>query len=165
MPQFDLANFIPQLFWLAIFFAILYFAVVVPTLPKLGRVMAAREDQVTGDLSTAEAAKAAADRMAADYDAGVAAAQDAARARLNAAKTAATTAMEHRLADAHAVIDTHLAEAQAGLDTARANALGQIESVAADAAADIVERLTGARPADADTAAAARAALAAGTPA
>ncbi|MFS2111894.1 hypothetical protein ACCC88_19540, partial [Sphingomonas sp. Sphisp140] len=77
MPQFDFANvFLPQLVWLAIFFAVLYFAVVLPTLPKLGRTMQAREDQVTGDLDAAEAAKASADKLAADYEAGVAEAQE-----------------------------------------------------------------------------------------
>src|SRR3954453_5655637 len=104
MPQFELANFTPQLVWLALFFAILYFGVVSLTLPKLGRVMTAREDQVTGDLSTAEAAKAEADRMAADYDAGVAAAQDSARAKLGEARAAAVTALESRLAASNAAL-------------------------------------------------------------
>lgn len=160
MPQFDLANFTPQLVWLAFFFAILYFGVVRLTLPKLGRVMTAREDQVTGDLSAAEAAKAAADRMQADYDAGVAAAQDAARTRLNEARGAATAALEGKLAASKAALDARADEARVSLDAARATAFGQIEAVAADAAADIVERLTGARPAEREAASAARAALA-----
>jgi len=98
MPQFDLANFTPQLVWLALFFAILYFGVVSLTLPKLGRVMTAREDQVTGDIATAETAKAEADRMAADYDASVVAAQDSARAKLGVARATAVKTLEERLA-------------------------------------------------------------------
>ena len=160
MPQFDLANFLPQLVWLALFFAILYFGVVRMTLPKLGRVMTARENQVTGDLDTAAAAKAEADRMAADYDRGVAAAQDVARAKLGEARAAATAALEGKLAASKAVLDARAEEAQAGLDAALAKAFGQIETVAADAAADIVEKLTGARPVTGDVSAAARAALA-----
>ena len=160
MPQFNLANFIPQLVWLAIFFAILYFGVIQMTLPKLGRVMTAREDQVTGDLSTAEAAKAEADRMAADYDLGVATAQDAARAKLGEARSAATAALEARLAASNAALNAQAAEAQAGLEAALGKALGQIESVAADAAADIVDKLTGKRPDAGAAASATRAALA-----
>lgn len=160
MPQFELDNFLPQLVWLTIFFAILYFGVVRLTLPKLGRVMTARDDKVTGDIAAAEAAKAEADRMAAAYDADVAAAQDAARARLTEARGAASSAIEAKLAASNAVLDARAAEAQAALDTARNNALGEIESVAADAAADIVEKLTGVRPPAAETTAAARAALA-----
>lgn len=160
MPQFELANFLPQLVWLTIFFAILYFGVVRLTLPKLGRVMTARDDRITADIAAAEAAKAEADRIAAEYDAGVAAAQDSARGRLTEARGAASSAIEAKLAASNAVLDTRAAAAQAALDTARSNALAEIENVAADAAADIVEKLTGARPAPAETAAATRAALA-----
>lgn len=161
MPQFDFANvFWPQLIWLAIFFAILYFGIVQATLPKLGRVIDAREGQVTGDIATAEQAKAEADRLAADYDAGVAAAQDSARAQLVAARSSAASAIEGKLAAANRDLDAKAATAQASLDAARGKALAEIEQVAADAAAAIVEKLTGARPAEADALTAARAAMA-----
>ncbi|MBX9859208.1 MAG: ATPase [Sphingomonas sp.] len=160
MPQFDFTHvFWPQIIWLAVFFAILYFGIVQATLPKLGRVMETRDNQVTGDIATAEAAKAEADRLKVDYDNGVAAAQDTARVRLGAARTEATKAIEAKLAAANAVIEARTTEAQASLATARTKALGEIESVAADAAATIVEKLTGARPADDLAAAATRAAL------
>ena len=161
MPQFDFANvFWPQLIWLAIFFAILYFGIVQATLPKLGRVIDAREGQMTGDIATAERAKAEADRLAADYDAGVAAAQDDARSKLVAARASAAAAVEATLAAANRDLDAKAASAQAALDTARGNAVAEIEQVAADAAAAIVEKLTGKRPADAEAQAAARAAIA-----
>lgn len=160
MPQFDFANvFVPQVVWLAFFFAILY-GVVLITLPKLGRVMQARDDQVTGDLDTAGRAKAEADRMQADYDAGVAAAQEAARARLIEARSKAAAALEGRLAQSNAELDARGKAAEAALETARSSAMGEIEAVAADVAADIVEKLTGTRPSADDANGAARAALA-----
>jgi F-type H+-transporting ATPase subunit b len=159
MPQFEFSTFLPQMVWLAIFFAVLYFGVVRLTLPKVGRVIEAREDQVSGDLSAAQGAKAESDRMAADYDAGVAAAQDAARTRVTEARAAATQAIEAKLKVANAAVEAKSAKAQAELDAARSSALAEVESVAADAAADIVERLTGKRPADPVAAVAARAAL------
>ncbi|MDQ0251634.1 F-type H+-transporting ATPase subunit b [Sphingomonas kyeonggiensis] len=158
MPQFDFANvFLPQLVWLAIFFAVLYFAVVLPTLPKLGRTMQAREDQVTGDLDAAEAAKASADKLAADYDAGVAEAQESARAALNAAHAKATKSLETKLAKADAKLAERVAAAEAELTEARTKALGEVEAIAADVASDLVEQLTGKRPTAADAAKAARA--------
>ncbi|CAN5466830.1 ATP synthase subunit b 2 [soil metagenome] len=160
MPQFELANFTPQLAWLAIFFVILYFGVVRLTLPKLGRVMTAREDQVTGDLNVAERAKAEADRITTAYDAGVAEAQNAARAKMKEAQAAATVAVEAKLASSKAALDASAATAQTALDAALQKVLGQIETVAADVASEIVEKLTGVRPATAEAAAAARATLA-----
>ena len=160
MPQFDPTFFLPQLVWLAIFFAILYFGIIRFTLPRVGKVMQAREDQVSGDLGTAQTAKAEADGMAADYAASIAAAQDAARAKVNEARASAAAAIEAKLKASNAAIADKAAKAEAELDAARAKALGEIESVAAGAAADIVERLTGKRPADTVAAGAARAALA-----
>lgn len=160
MPQFELANFLPQLVWLAVFFAILYFGVVRLTLPRLGKVMTAREDQVTGDLDVAGRAKDEADRMQADYDASVAEAQVNARARLGEAQRTVAQRLEAKLAESKAALDAGFAEAQASLEAARAGAMTEIESVAADAAGDIVEKLTGTRPAPTETAGAARAALA-----
>lgn len=158
MPQFDLDNFVPQLAWLTIFFAILYFGIVKLTLPKLGRVMTAREDKVSGDLSTAEAAKAEADRIDEAYAAGIADAQGRARASLTEARVHATKAVEGRLAASAAELGAKNDAALGELAQARSKALKNIEAVAADAAADIVERLTGGRP---DTDAASRAARAA----
>ena len=146
MPQFDLANFIPQLAWLAFFFAIL-FGIVLATLPKLGRVVNEREQTVSGDIRTAEAAKAEADRIELDYQAGIASARDQARDALNGARTQANKSIEARLAAANLEIEKKQGEAQAQLDAARGRASGEIRAVAADAAADIVERLTGRRPA------------------
>jgi F-type H+-transporting ATPase subunit b len=161
VPQFDFANvFWPQFIWLAILFAVLYFGVVRFTLPKVGRVMAAREDRVSGDISVAEKAKAEADRIHADYESGVAAAQDASRATVNTARSKAQAAIEAKLAASNAALEARGAEAQASLDAARKAAFGQIEGVAADVASDIVERLTGTRPAATDAAKAAQAALA-----
>ncbi len=161
MPQFDFHHvFWPQVAWLAVFFVILYFGIVTPTLPKLGKVIGEREDKVTGDIASAESAKANADQLAAEHEAGVAAAQDRARATMAAAQTRANAALEARLKAANAVLDEQAVKAAASLDKARAKAMGEIEAVAADAAGSIVEKLTGKRPAEADTTAAARAALA-----
>ena len=161
MPQFDFHHvFWPQVVWLAVFFAVLYFGVVRLTLPKLGRTMEAREDKMTGDIAIAETAKAEADRIAADYDAGVASAQDTARGTLAAARLKATAAIEKKLATTNQALTAHAAEAQASLDAARTKALVEIEAVAGDTAADIVEKLTGRRPAENTANAAARAALA-----
>lgn len=161
MPQFDFTHvFWPQIAWLAVFFAILYFGIVGPTLPKLGKVIGEREGKVMGDIASAEAAKAASDKLAADYDAGVAAAQDEARGRLVKARADAAASLEARLKDTNAALDARAEAAGAALAAARADAMAEIEAVAADAAATIVEKLTGSRPVDATAASAVRSPLA-----
>lgn len=161
MPQFEFGTvFVPQIAWLAIIFAALYFGVVRLTLPKVGKVMQAREDQVSSDLDTAEKAKASADRLAADYDAGVAAAQEAARASLTASRAKSAAAIEKKLAKANEKLAAQADAAEAELAAAREKALGEIGLVAVDAASDIVEKLTGKRPDGAKASAAVRSAMA-----
>lgn len=160
MPQFDPANWFPQFVWLAIVFAILYFGIVRTTLPRIGRVVAARDEKVSGDVDSAARAKAEADRMAADYDAGLSSARESARAKLEAARGEAARSLEAKLAETRTALDARSHEAAASLGQARAKAMAEIEAVAAEAAAEVVEKLTGSRP-DKDAAgAAARAALA-----
>ncbi|WP_136161448.1 hypothetical protein [Sphingomonas flavalba] len=161
MPQFDFATFVPQLAWLTAFFAILYFGIVRFTLPKLGRVMTAREDQVTGDIATAERAKAEADNIQAAYDEGIAEARERARATLADSKAQVGRSVEARLAAAGEEVDARLKTAEAALEQARAKAMTSIESIAAEASADIVERFTGKRPTPSVAAKAAKAAVAA----
>lgn len=160
MPQFDFTHvFWPQIAWLAVFFAILYFGIVGPTLPKLGKVIGEREGKVMGDIASAETAKAASDQLAADYEAGVATAQDEARGRLVKARADAAASLEARLKDTNAALDAQAQSAEAALAAARANAMAEIEAVASDAAATIVEKLTGTRPVDTAAASAVRSAL------
>jgi F-type H+-transporting ATPase subunit b len=159
MPQFDFAFFLPQMAWLSAFFAILYFLVVRTTLPKLGKVMQAREDKVLGDLNEAQAAKAQADSAAETCQASLLKVQDEARALIASARAAAQKEVEGKLHAVDADIAAQLDAAQADLDAARAKASAEIAGIAADAAGSIVERLTGARPSDDQASAAARAAL------
>ncbi|WP_456238860.1 F0F1 ATP synthase subunit B family protein, partial [Sandarakinorhabdus rubra] len=97
MPQFDTANFASQLFWFGVIFAVLYFVVVRPTLPKIGKVMDARETQVAGDLDRAEQARGAADAIRNAHDAAMRQARDAAQASVAAARDAAAKAAEVQL--------------------------------------------------------------------
>ncbi len=147
MPQFDFATvFWPQLFWLSIVFAVLFFGVVMPTLPKIARVVDERESKVANDLLAAEAAKMIADKMAVDYAADIAESQNTARTSLSEAKAKAAASGEAALAKANAKVEATLAAAEVALATAKSTALAEIESIAAEASADIVEKLTGARP-------------------
>jgi F-type H+-transporting ATPase subunit b len=160
MPQFHLENFVPQLAWLAIFFAILYFGIVRLTLPKLGKTLDARESRISGDLSTAESAKGEADALSASYTAGIDEAHKTARTAIAKAKARATATVEKTVAAANSVLAEKAAVADASLADARSRAMTEIEAVAADAASDIVERLTGRRPDAALVAGAAKTAFA-----
>ena len=131
MPQFEPANFLPQLVWLGIVFAILYFAVVRPTLPKVGRVIEARETQVAGDLDAAEAAKGEADAIRTRYDEGMAAARKAAQAEVAAAHDKAARAAEARLQALATTLDGQASAAADRLGAAREAARASLAALRA----------------------------------
>ena len=146
MPQFDLANFIPQLAWLTLFFAILYFGIVRATLPRIGRVVDGREAQVKGDIAQAESAKTEADKVREAYQATMAEARRNAQLAVSEAQSSAMLATEKKLHDADAVIQQRLTEAETALAASRTAVAAEMENVAAEAAADIVALLGGKRP-------------------
>jgi F-type H+-transporting ATPase subunit b len=147
MPQFDFAHvFWPQVAWLAVFFAVLYFGVVRLTLPKLGKVMGEREDKISGDLSAAKAAKDAADEVDARYHAEMDASREEARKAIAAAKADAAKASEKSLAKAAVASEKQIADAEARIAQAVDKAQEALRDAAAESAQAIVARLTGAEP-------------------
>ncbi|MDO9487292.1 MAG: ATPase [Sphingomonadaceae bacterium] len=160
MPQFEVANALPQIVWLALIFAILYLTLSYGALPKVDKMATKRAQVIGDDLAHAESAKAQAEATSAAYEASLA------EARNNAAKVTveakATTSRDtaERLKGVDTDLNARIAEAAARIDTARTQALANLDAVAADATADIVERLTGRRPSASEAGAAIAAAQA-----
>jgi F-type H+-transporting ATPase subunit b len=148
MPQFDFANvFVPQLFWLAIFFVILYFGVVRTTLPRLGKVMDQRESTIADDLAAARDAKDRADALAEEVRMEGERHREEARGRISAAKDEAAAASAKRLAAADEKLNAKIAKAQERIAAARDEARSSVRDVAAESAQAIVAKLTGTEPA------------------
>jgi F-type H+-transporting ATPase subunit b len=148
MPQFDFGSVTwPQLAWLAVLFAVLYFGVVKQTLPKLGKVMESRESKIAGDLATARTAKDTADSTSEAYEAELATSREASRAAIAEAKAKAGKASEASLAKAAAKADAQLAEAEVRIAASVTAADSALRDVAAENAAAIVDRLTCKAPA------------------
>lgn len=148
MPQFDFGNvFLPQLFWLAVFFAVLYFGIVRTTLPRLGKVMDERVGKIDADLAAAQAAKNAADETGEAYrrelDRDRALAHDA----VVQAKAEATRAREARLAEADARLNAQLEQAEDRIAGARQAAGATLRDAAIETTQAMVAKLTGAVPA------------------
>lgn len=152
MPQFDPASFVSQLFWFGVIFTLLYFVVVRPTLPKVGKVIDAREAQVAGDLDRAEAAKGSADSIRAAHEAAMKAAREAAQAAVAAARDSAAKAAETRLKELSVRLDGEAEAAAARLDAARQAARAGLETTVAELTVDAVAKLAGIEVAAADVA-------------
>ena len=68
MPQFDPTTFLPQLFWLAVTFAVLFFVISRHALPRLSSIMEARQQRINTDLDKAASIKKEAEQVLAEYE-------------------------------------------------------------------------------------------------
>ena len=140
MPQISqiAATYASQIFWLLITFGILYFGIGKAMVPKIVSTVDAREARIAGDLAAAEAARASADKVQADWQAEMDGARVAAQAETAAAAKRATATFEQQV---HAA-DVELAERLGHHDLAVANAKAEALSNLSGVAAEIAQQLT-----------------------
>ncbi len=152
MPQFDPHVFIPQIAWLILIFGML-FLVVRAALPRVAAVETNRAGVIGGDLTRAEAAKEQAATVIAGYEATLATARAHAVKLAGDAASAAAAETAARLKVIDGELAAQSAKSDVEIETARIAALANLRPVAEEATGDIVERLTGRRPAPAQVAA------------
>ena len=105
----------PQLFWLVVVFALIYFGIGRAMLPKIERTIEDRDAKIKGDLAAAESARAEADSADDAYQAKLAATRGEAQAAAAKAKTEAALAAEKRVKKADAEIAAKVEQAEAAL--------------------------------------------------
>jgi F-type H+-transporting ATPase subunit b len=152
MPQLDISTWPPQLFWLAISFALLYFVVSRIIIPRTGGIIAERKDTIDTDLAAATTAKSDSEAALKAYEASLADARSKAAAvgletrnKLGADADAA----RHKL---DAELSAKAAAADKSIQAAKAKAMGSVAEVAEEIAAAIVTQLSGAKVTKADLA-------------
>ena len=143
MPQLDISLWPPQLVWLAISFALLYFIVSRIIIPRTGGVILHRKTHIAADLASAEKDKVDSQNALKSYEASLA----AARAKASDVSIIARTKLNTETDAARTKIDAELAAKSVDSDKmialSKSKALANIDEVAADIAAMIVDLLTG----------------------
>jgi F-type H+-transporting ATPase subunit b len=144
MPQLDVSTFIPQLFWLAVTFIVLFILMKAVALPRVGAAIGARQKRLDDDLAAASEMKTQAEAAIAAYERALAGAR--AQAQMTIKETSDRLAAE--AAERQRQLASSLAEQTAAAERqiaeAKARAVGDIRSVAGDVAASVVARLSGA---------------------
>jgi F-type H+-transporting ATPase subunit b len=159
MPQFWIEDYVPQLFWLAVSFAVFYWLMAKVALPRVADVLAERRDRIAGDLDRAEGFRVEAEKTIAAYEAALAEARAAAQAILAEAAARNTAAAERRAAEVGERLAGEAGEAAGRIDAAKTEALVEVRGLAADLAATAVTRLIGQEVTAADAKAAVAEAL------
>ena len=154
MPQLEFADYMPQLVWLAITFAVLYLLMSRVALPTIARVLDDRGRQIEGDLAKAEQLKAEAAAVQAAYNASLAEARAAAQAALQEAGTTMAAEAAEREARFAAALGERTGTAERRIAAAKRTALGELPGLAAGLVGAVAAKLTGLRPSAAEVQAA-----------
>jgi F-type H+-transporting ATPase subunit b len=146
MPQFDLATFPSQIFWLVLSFVVLYLLMSRVALPRIGNVLSEREERIEDNLSAAEELRNTAKADAEAYDKALATARDEARGAIQQAANAVSQdaaakqeALQQRLAQ-------QIKTSEAEIERAKAGARASIREAAVGVAQAAVQRLIGVNP-------------------
>ena len=147
MPQIDQLDAFTtsQIFWVLIFFGITFFVIGRGMVPKVMSTVALRDEQISSDLTAAQAARDAADEQEEAWRERENANRAKAQGLIADAKAKAASASEAKLAKAQERLDAKLVTAEGKIEAARTAAMAEVETVAAEATQDIVARLAGAK--------------------
>jgi len=146
MPQFDTTTFLPQLFWLAVIFCILFFTMRRHALPRISDILEARQLRITSNLEKAGNLKEEADQVMADYEKALAETRAQATALVKQAgeEMAAESTKRQQTIVADLAAKTKAAEAR--IAAAKDEALAGLKAVAADTARAATAKLIGIEP-------------------
>ncbi|HRY05909.1 MAG TPA: F0F1 ATP synthase subunit B [Hyphomicrobiaceae bacterium] len=142
-PPLDSTHFAPQVIWLAITFAILYWLLSKIALPRIGEVIEERRDRIQRDLDAAEALKSETEQAIGNYERSLAEARSKASgiARETRDKLAAQTAKKRH--ESEAQVNATIAEAEGRITAMKNSALTSVNDIAAETASAIVGKLIG----------------------
>ena len=145
MPQFDSSTFASQIFWLAVTFIALYFAMARVVVPRIAEVLEARRRRIETNLEKADALKKDAAVALAAYEKAIGAAREQSRGLIAEAQARISETSARQEAELAKKLALQIAESEAGIARALNAAMAGVREAAAEAAADAAQNLIGER--------------------
>jgi len=143
MPQLVIADFAPQLVWLAICFVALYLLMAKVALPRIGEVLDARAARIAGDLDRAAKLKDEAAGVLAAYEKTLAEARTAAQATIKATAERLQKDAEAREGELARKLAADIGAAETRIQAAREGALANLTQMAVEITKAAAEKLVG----------------------
>ncbi len=142
LPQLHSPDFAPQLFWLVLTFAALYWIMSRIALPRIGEVIEERRDRVQRDLAAAERLKGETDAALATYEKALADARGNASSIARATRDTLAAETDKERKSLEDELSRKLADAENAIAATKAKALESVNDIASETATDIVKALT-----------------------
>ena len=143
LPQLNVDYFAPQLFWLVLTFATLFFVMSKIALPRVGDVLAERKDRMARDIEAAQRLKSETDKALADYEKALSDARSNASSIAKQTRDKLATETEAEKARVEKQIAAKLHDAEARIAATKTKALATVYDIAAETASAVVSKLIG----------------------
>lgn len=143
LPQLDAHMFSPQLFWLVLTFAALFFVLWKVALPRVGEVIEERADRITRDLEAAQRLKGDTDNALAEYEKALADARSKASGIAKQTRDKISADSDAKKASVESTLAAKLADAETRIAQSKSKALSAVNDIAADTAGEVVSKLIG----------------------
>jgi F-type H+-transporting ATPase subunit b len=141
MPQLDFGLYPNLIFWLVVALLALYFILSRVALPRIGTVLAERNDAIANDIEMAALLKRRAEEAEAAYNAALAQARDEAHKIAAETKAGIDKELASLMAKADSQIAAKTGDSEKRIAEIRDNAAKSVEEVARDTATALVEAL------------------------
>jgi F-type H+-transporting ATPase subunit b len=142
-PPLDPTGVVPQLFWLALSFGLLYVLMKRFALPRVGEVIEERRERVERDLAKAEALKSETEQALATYERALGEARAKAGAVGKDVHARLTAEVDAERAKLDTEIAAQVAAAEDRIAQTRARAMAGVGDIAGETAGAIVAKLIG----------------------
>ena len=142
LPQLHSPDFAPQLFWLVLTFAALYWIMSRIALPRIGEVIEERRDRIQRDLAAAERLKGETDKALETYEKALADARGSASAIARQTRDDLATEVDKERKTLEDDLSRKLADAEEAIAATKTKALESVKDIAGETASDIVKALT-----------------------
>jgi F-type H+-transporting ATPase subunit b len=143
MPQLQPGDFAPQLVWLAITFALLYFLLSRLALPRIEQVIGERKSLISGDLLKAREAQRQSEEEMARYEAEIASAKAKAQANVRAAQEKLDAELAKKRSALEEEAAAKIGQAEEKIHGLLERASADMERITSDVVNDIVKELAG----------------------
>ena len=143
MPQMEFADYVPQIVWLVITFATLYFLMAKLALPRITDILETRQRRLDHDLELTETLRDDATAALAEYESAIAAARGESELILAEAHERIHSEARQQLDDLNARLEGEISESEARIGNIMTQAMGELAVAASDAARTATERLIG----------------------
>lgn len=143
LPQLNVGDFSPQLFWLVLTFAALYFIMKRIALPRVGEVIEERRDRIQRDLDTAERLKGETEKALAGYEKALADARSNASGIARETRDRLSAEVDKEKSKVDSQIAAKIAEAESRIAATKTKALASVSEIALETAGAVLNKLIG----------------------